>query len=257
MIADPNFNASVLFKQSTPMDDERLLFYLKRRIMKLGKPGNNTKFPKGNHWSQMDESQVVDGMLNRTNGYFVECGASDGVTYSNSLYFEASKQWTGLLIEANRGMFQNLIKTERNVHAYHGCLSPNTYPQILRFKESNFLGGLAENYEGNRKNVMAQTGGTEVMVECVPLYSLLLALEVTHVDYFSLDTEGSELDILRTIPFFKIQIDVISVEWIIWGGSKEEQLDKKNKLKEFMAQTSLYQEAIEHRGDLFFKRKGL
>lgn len=257
MLADTNFNASSLFKQSTQMNDERLLFYLKRKILKLGKPGNNTKFKKGVHWSQMDESQVVDGLLNRTNGYFVECGASDGVTYSNSLYFEASKQWTGLLIEANRGMFQNLIKTERNVHAYHGCLSPNTYPQILRFRESEFLGGLAENYETGRKKAMEQAGGTEVTVECVPLYSLLMALEVTHIDYFSLDTEGSELDILKTIPFNKIQIDVLSVEWIIWGASKEEQLGKKNKLKEFMAKTTLYEEAIEHRGDLFFKRKGL
>ena len=45
-------------------------------------------------------------------------------------------------------------------------------------------------------------------VQCFPLYSYLLALNRTKVDYFSLDVEGSELDVLRTIPFEKLDIRV-------------------------------------------------
>lgn len=45
-------------------------------------------------------------------------------------------------------------------------------------------------------------------VQCFPLYSYLLALNRTRVDYFSLDVEGSELDVLRTIPFEKLDIRV-------------------------------------------------
>ena len=40
--------------------------------------------------------------------------------------------------------------------------------------------------------------------QCFPLYSLLLAVGNPRVDYFSLDVEGSELDILRTIPWKKV-----------------------------------------------------
>jgi hypothetical protein len=47
-----------------------------------------------------------------------------------------------------------------------------------------------------------------VDVQCFPLYSYLLALNRTKVDYFSLDVEGSELDVLRTIPFEKLDIRV-------------------------------------------------
>ena len=41
----------------------------------------------------------------------------------------------------------------------------------------------------------------------------MLALGRTHIDYFSLDVEGVELDVLKTIPFEKINISVMSVEY--------------------------------------------
>jgi hypothetical protein len=58
-------------------------------------------------------------------------------------------------------------------------------------------------------------------VNCVPLYTFLLALNRTTVDYFSLDVEGSELDILRTIPFHKVTFKVINLEnWFVKEGKK-------------------------------------
>ena len=43
---------------------------------------------------------------------------------------------------------------------------------------------------------------------CFPLFGVLKALNVTKVDYFSLDVEGNEMDVLRTIPFDLIDITV-------------------------------------------------
>lgn len=45
-------------------------------------------------------------------------------------------------------------------------------------------------------------------VRCFPLYSFLVALNTTTVDYFSLDVEGSEYDVLRNIPWNKVDISV-------------------------------------------------
>ena len=42
----------------------------------------------------------------------------------------------------------------------------------------------------------------------------MLALNVSHIDYFSLDVEGQELNVLKTIPFDKIDISVLSVEYL-------------------------------------------
>lgn len=47
-----------------------------------------------------------------------------------------------------------------------------------------------------------------VEVQCMPLFSLLAAINVTTVDYFSLDVEGNELQVLKTIPFERIFIRV-------------------------------------------------
>jgi len=49
---------------------------------------------------------------------------------------------------------------------------------------------------------------------CFPLESLLLALNRTRVDYFSLDVEGFELDVLRSLPLDRLHIDVISAEFL-------------------------------------------
>lgn len=52
------------------------------------------------------------------------------------------------------------------------------------------------------------TGQRNTEVQCIPLHLLLDAIGVTTVDYFCLDVEGSELNVLRTIPFDQMHIKV-------------------------------------------------
>jgi len=52
--------------------------------------------------SQVGQSRFVDTLLSgRRDGFFIECGAADGEVYSNSLFFELERNWTGLLIEVS------------------------------------------------------------------------------------------------------------------------------------------------------------
>ena len=50
--------------------------------------------------------------------------------------------------------------------------------------------------------------GVHISVQCFPFIDLMAALNVTTVNYFSLDIEGYELQVLKTIPFDKIDIEV-------------------------------------------------
>lgn len=59
------------------------------------------------------------------------------------------------------------------------------------------------------------------MVPCFPLDTLLAAMDRRHVDYLSLDVEGYELDILRSISWDKFIIDVISVEYVMLKEGKK------------------------------------
>ena len=57
-------------------------------------------------------------------------------------------------------------------------------------------------------------------VYCFPFESMMLALNRQHIDYFSLDVEGLELDVLKTIPFDKLDISILTVEYLHVKGSE-------------------------------------
>jgi hypothetical protein len=67
-------------------------------------------------------------LRNQANGFFVECGASDGEFLSNTLYMERYKNWTGLLIEPDRGSYDSLLTRKRKATHVPACLSLETYP---------------------------------------------------------------------------------------------------------------------------------
>ena len=80
----------------------------------------------------------------------------------------------------------------------------------LKFKEDWAIGHLEEN-PGKSKTVD---------VQCFPFYSILLALNIQHIDVFSLDVEGAEVLILDTVPFDKVDISMLNVEYQhVKGGS--------------------------------------
>ncbi len=197
------------------------------------------------HYSQIHQSRVVDEILGGLeSGFYVECGAGDGETFSNSLFFEKSRGWKGLLVEANPSLFKNIQKRHRHAHSLNACLSPTRYSAVLNFTTAHMAGGLQKFMESSHGDwIDDKNSGSSSLantaVPCFPLFSVLSALEITHVDYFSLDVEGAELDILKTIPFDKITFGVMTIEYHVVGcpecsGSKFE------AIQEFLTGTGLY-----------------
>ena len=86
----------------------------------------------------------------------------------------------------------------------------------IPFKEHAMGEGRLMDQPKSKKTATTMTTTTTSAVHdtyCFPFQSLMMALNVTHVDYLSLDVEGLELEILRTIPFDLIHISVLSVEF--------------------------------------------
>jgi hypothetical protein len=73
---------------------------------------------------------------------------------------------------------------------------------------ARFSGG-----EGNKRNQSRRNVNDQYIykVQCFPLYSILLAVGKTEIDFLELDVEGSEYKILETIPWQRVNIKVISV----------------------------------------------
>ncbi|XP_046401278.1 uncharacterized protein LOC124167334 [Ischnura elegans] len=161
-------------------------------------------------------AKIREVLKNMTNGFFVEAGALDGETRSNTLYMEKELGWKGLLVEADPLNFAQLITRNRRAWSTPICLSTKPHPMKVSFKQQANVGKISNHEVG------ASIPG-HVDVQCLPLYSLLLALNVSTVHYFSLDVEGFELEVLQTIPFDKVDIQTLSVEFFHGQMNKNDQ----------------------------------
>ncbi|XP_065557888.1 uncharacterized protein LOC136025822 [Artemia franciscana] len=164
--------------------------------------------------------------------FFVECGGADGELFGNSIFLEKFKFWNGLLIEADPYYFKELLVKKRKAYAIQACLSSSNSSYITSFqhedplaenKDTNFImynkgnGRVLYNEEGHNGYGKDEKGffrlRETVKVSCFPFWMILHALDVTTVDVLFLDVEGGELNILKTIPFAKLSISAILVEY--------------------------------------------
>lgn len=216
-------------------NDQEFLDYIRSQISKpsLNQPRNLAR-PHKTDASQVGQSAFVDKLLSgRRNGFFIECGAVDGETYSNSLFFELQRNWTGLLIEGNPGYHRALLNKNRRAYVLNACVSTEQRQMTVRYRSRGVLSGIVGKIHGKMR-------GRDVTVKCFPLNSIMEALGVSHVDYFSLDVEGPELEILRTVDWTRLHIDVMTVEYRM--GGKQQNLKKLNDLRQFFRDTAIYRE---------------
>jgi hypothetical protein len=138
----------------------------------------------------------VDKLVFRSHlkhGFFIEAGANDAESDSDSLHFELNHGWSGLLVEPNPFLYRRALMKHRKATLINTCLSTEARPTFMAFDmSSNSL----------------QPKNTEGRIQCLPLYSILLALGNPTVHYFSLDIEGAEFPVLKTIPWEKVDIQV-------------------------------------------------
>jgi len=150
---------------------------------------------------------------NKTKRFFIEAGAHDGIGGSNTLRFELNPLWSGLLVEPNPQSYELLRSRGRNAWTLPSCLSTKPQPEIVEFDSAGLLGGII-NQDIEKKP--GDGGGSEnretLKMQCVPLYSVLLALDNPRVDFMSLDIEGADMQVLKTIPYDKVDISVLMIE---------------------------------------------
>lgn len=172
------------------------------------------------YYSQLGQDKFIDEFFkNKENGVFIDVGAHDGETGSNTLFLEEKRNWKGICIEPGIEEFSNLVK-KRNCIKINACIS--NYEGFSEFTYiqgySNMLSGLTESYNQHHKNRISQEinhyGGNvqKILMQVLTLQSLIEKYSLYEIDYCSIDTEGSELNILQSIDFEKSKIKVFSVE---------------------------------------------
>jgi FkbM family methyltransferase len=159
--------------------------------------------------SQIKQDLFVLSHLNeKTNGYFVEFGASDGKTLSNTWLLEKRFGWQGVLAEPSRH-WHNALKSNRSCRIDTRCVWKTTN-SLMPFHEAQdrFLSSLDKPTSPIASTYEVDTVTLSDLLEC---YS-----SPSHIDYLSVDTEGSELDILQRFDsdngFVRYKFGCITVE---------------------------------------------
>lgn len=163
--------------------------------------------------AQVHQDLFVLALLDfKKNGFFVEFGATDGVDFSNTWLLENEFEWQGILAEPGKGWHKRLRKNRR-CHISDKCVWKNSN-ETLTFNEAQDGGfSTIDSFSSEDHHREARENGARYQVETISLNDLLNSFNAPpNIDYLSIDTEGSEFDILSALDFDKWDISIITVE---------------------------------------------
>jgi FkbM family methyltransferase len=149
----------------------------------------------------------------KTRGFFVEFGATNGIDLSNTYLLETEFSWTGILAEPAKVWVKELYANNRNASIETLCVWKDSNSS-LTFNETSVpeLSTVHSfSYKDGHKNT--RSVGKKYQVQTISLNDLLIKHRApNYIDYLSIDTEGSEYDILKALDFNKFSFGIITVE---------------------------------------------
>ena len=179
---------------------------------------------------------VLYSLSEKRDGFFVEFGATDGMTLSNTYLLEARYGWTGILSEPARSWHADL-KNNRRCAIDFRCVTGASGQSVLFNETPDGVFSTIDSFSGNDIYARERSAGERYEVETVSLNDLLREHGAPgHFDYLSIDTEGSELLILQSMDFAKYTPRIITVEHNFVGSKRsaiESLLGSKGYSKRF------------------------
>jgi FkbM family methyltransferase len=166
------------------------------------------------NYSQLNQDlNVLKFYNNKKDGYFIEIGASDGMELSNTYLLEKEYNWKGICVEPIPSRYEKLCINRSNSNCCNRAVY-HTSDMEVTFdiaNEYDLLSGISEKIEDC--NEKAKANKTSITVKTITFNDLLAHYNApNHIDYLSLDTEGSELDILQSVDFNRYTFGLIDVE---------------------------------------------
>lgn len=157
---------------------------------------------------------VLEQTNHKRNGFFVEFGATDGVLLSNTWLLEKEFGWHGICAEPNPKFIKKL-KHNRNCVVSSACIGAKTGEKV-KFIFADAFGGMQQHFyddmHGDKRSAYFDTEGCSIL-ETISLNDFLEQHGApVDIDYLSIDTEGSEYEILQSFPFDRWRIQLMTIE---------------------------------------------
>lgn len=161
-----------------------------------------------------------DRFLNETifkgkpTGFFVDIGANNGITFSNSYFFEKIG-WNGICFEPDPDTFNQLSRNRKCICLQLAVSNTEGKQDFCIVEGISVLNGLINEYDQKHiKRIEKESNSCTriVQVDTIRAQSIFDQYNVKHIDFCSIDTEGSELNVLKSIDFDKVTIDCFVIE---------------------------------------------
>ena len=177
-------------------------------------------------------------------GYFLEIGASDGIKFSNTYLLEQKYNWNGICVEPIKDDYDKLIYNRCCFCCNLAVYSKSNEKLEFNIYEYNLLSGLDKHINTYSNQPIKE----KIIVKTITLTDLLDSYSAPYfIEYMSLDTEGSEYEILSVFDFNKYKFGLIHVE-----HNYEE--PKRQQIKELLLKNG-YTYIGEHKQDDFYSNQ--
>lgn len=154
-------------------------------------------------------------------GSYIEMGGLDGVFLSNSYVFNKALQWKGVLIELAKDSYDDMVQNRPNEVANINagvCAEPQTLHYVSINKNRRPMNGIwefaAPEFKEKWWHGVTLDSPKVHDIACDRLDSLLLQHAPGHTffDFFSLDVEGAEFEVVKSIDWDRISFGIMVVE---------------------------------------------
>jgi FkbM family methyltransferase len=165
---------------------------------------------------------VLSELDYKRNGFFVEFGATNGLSISNTWILEKFFGWTGILAEPAKIWHHDLIKN-RSCIIDKRCVWSESHT-ILTFNQTQSpeLSKIDTVINDDWAKEIREINSSKYEVLTISLDDLLVQHNAPYeIDYISVDTEGSEFQILEAFDFEKYKVKI----WTIENNLKQDDWD--------------------------------
>ena len=154
------------------------------------------------------------------NGVYMDVGAHDGISINNTLYFEETHGWTGINVEPIKSVFDKLVANRPSAINLNCavCNSDGETYFLCNKGETEMISGIKDTFDTRhiqrlaRENRRFHAKTKTIKVPTKRMETILDDCQVKHINYLSVDVEGAEFEVIRSINFDKVFIDVIDFE---------------------------------------------
>jgi FkbM family methyltransferase len=155
---------------------------------------------------------VINELGYKSNGYFIEFGGTNGIDLSNSYMLETEYNWKGIIAEPGKKWHQELFSNRKCIIETR-CVWKTSNDKLIFNQTNDAELSTIDAFSKSDHHSKAREVGEKYYVDTISLVDLLDYHSAPKaIDYLSIDTEGSEYEILNAFDFKKYTIKIITCE---------------------------------------------